>query len=90
MRMRKSASFVVALVAAGSIAGASYATATIRSQPVTTLITGSLADTSQPANSRSKVGDVRCWKTWQSVRDALLHHTAQPGCHNTHRRSTNR
>ena len=73
--MRKTASFIAALVAAGSIAGTAHATATLRSLAVTTLVTGSLADTSHPASSRSKVSDVRCWKTWQSVRDALLHHT---------------
>ena len=53
--MRKSASFVAALVAAGSIAGTAYATATIGSQAITTLVTGSLAETSHPASSRSKV-----------------------------------
>jgi hypothetical protein len=38
--MRKFASFVAALVAAGSIAGTAYATATTGSQAVTTLATG--------------------------------------------------
>ena len=85
--MRRSASFVAALIAAGSIAGTADATATTRSLAVTTVVAGSLTETSHPASSRSKVIPIRCWKTWQSVRDALLHHTTPAGCHKTHRRS---
>ena len=81
--MRKSAPFVAALVAAGSIAGTAHATATSGTQAVTTLATGSLADTNHPRSSRSKVSAPRCWKTWQSVRDAPVHHTTIPGCRRT-------
>jgi len=28
---------------------------------------------------------IPCWKTWQSVRDAKLHHTTPAGCGKVHR-----
>ena len=68
--MRKSASFVVALVAASSIAGASDATATNGSQPVTTLKRAAGRD--EPVRQLAQQGGpIRCWTTWQSVRDAI-------------------
>ena len=84
--MRRSASFVAALVAAGSIAGTDHASATIGSQAVTVLAT----DSPVHASSSGSVSPIRCWKTWQSVRDALLHHTTPAGCHKTHPRPNSR
>jgi hypothetical protein len=77
--MRKAAPFVAALVAASSIAGTADATATHGSPSITTLATA-LPETSHSGSSRSTVTPIRCWKTWQSVRDAILHHTIPAGC----------
>ena len=78
--MRKSAAFVAALVAAGSIAGTAYATVTRGTPAVRTRAAGSLPYTNHPDSAHSMVSAIRCWKTWQSVRDARLHHTTIPGC----------
>jgi hypothetical protein len=80
--MRKAAPFVAALVAASSIAGTADATATHGSPSITTLATA-LPETSHSGSSRSTVTPIRCWKTWQSVRDAILHHTTPAGCGKT-------
>lgn len=48
------------------------------------------ATVSSGTQAVSTVSAIPCWKTWQSVRDAVLHHTTPPGCQKTHRRATNR
>jgi hypothetical protein len=78
--MRKSASLVAALVAAGSIAGTAHASVTSGTPAVRTLATGSLPATDHPSSGPSMLRAIRCWKTWQAVRDAMLHHTTIPGC----------
>jgi hypothetical protein len=35
---------------------------------------------SHSGNSQSTLIAVRCWLTWQSVRDAILHHASPAGC----------
>ena len=79
--MRKCAPFLAALVAAGSIvAGTAHATVTSGTPAVRTLSTGSLAEPNHPGSAPIMVSAIRCWKTWQAVRDAALHHTTIPGC----------
>lgn len=78
--MRRLASAVTAVVVAAVLAGTA-ASAPIRPETVvTSLAAAGLTGTSHPGSPRSVALRVPCWKTWQSVRDALLHHTSSPGC----------
>jgi hypothetical protein len=77
--VRKSALIIAALLAAGSIAAATDATANLGLRGATTLQTRTHVTNHRPDSS------VPCWKTWQSVRDTLLHHTTPPGCGKKHR-----
>lgn len=81
--MRKSAPFVAALVAAGSVTGT--ATATVGPTAAAMLVSAAPSRASHAGNSHGPMIAVRCWLTWQSVRDAILHRTSPAGCGRAHR-----
>jgi hypothetical protein len=71
---------LIALTIALAVTGQAVAAANATTPP--DVAAAARATTTEQRMNRA----VPCWKSWQSVRDAQLHHTTPAGCGKAHRR----